>query len=58
MPAAYPDYPRHEQAHAYLERAVDWYGLRPHLRPGCAVAQVAPNSGGWAVALGGGAAPA
>jgi cation diffusion facilitator CzcD-associated flavoprotein CzcO len=28
MPAAYPDYPRHEQVHAYLERAVDWYGRR------------------------------
>lgn len=55
MPADYPDYPRHEQVLAYLERAVAWYGLRPHLRLGCAVAQVVPSSGGWAVTLGDGA---
>jgi len=55
MPADYPDYPRHEQVYAYLERAVDWYGIRPHLRLGCAVAQVEPSYGGWAVTLGDGA---
>jgi cation diffusion facilitator CzcD-associated flavoprotein CzcO len=56
MPVDYPDYPRHEQVQAYLERAVDWYGLRPHLRLGCAVARVEPAQGGWAVTLGDGVA--
>jgi dimethylaniline monooxygenase (N-oxide forming) len=42
MPANYPDYPRHSDIYAYFERAIDHFGLRPHLRLGCGVSRVAP----------------
>jgi dimethylaniline monooxygenase (N-oxide forming) len=52
MPADYPDYPQHSQVYDYFERAIDHFGLRPHLRLGCGVARVAPSANQmWDVTL-------
>lgn len=52
MPADYPDYPRHSDVYAYFERAIDHFGLRPHLRLGCGITRVAPAADNtWDVTL-------
>jgi hypothetical protein len=53
MPAAYPDYPRHDQVLSYLRSFADAYGLREHVQLGCPVERVVPTSEGAIVHVGG-----
>ena len=46
MPADYPDFPRHEQIHDYLERYVDRFGFRDRIRFRTTVERVVPEPGG------------
>lgn len=46
MPADYPDFPRHEQIHDYLERYVDRFGFRDRIRFRTKVERVEPQAGG------------
>lgn len=52
MPASYPDFPSHQQVHAYLESFVDYFGLRGgiHLNRAVERAERLP-SGLWRVTL-------
>jgi hypothetical protein len=46
MPDSWPDYPRHNQVLAYLERYADHFGLREHVWFGTEVTRVEPAEGG------------
>jgi dimethylaniline monooxygenase (N-oxide forming) len=54
MPAHYPDFPRREQVWAYLDAAIDHYGLRPAIRLDTRVERVEKAGGAWRVTLAGG----
>lgn len=52
MPAAYPDYPSHEQVLAYFKAYVAHFGLAPYIQFNMGVERVAPaDDGGWDVRL-------
>lgn len=52
MPRAWPDFPRADQVGAYLDGALDHFGIRDRIRCGVEVSSVAPSpDGGWLVSL-------
>lgn len=51
MPADWPDFPSRQQCWAYLDAAVDRYGLRPHIRLQSRVGELRRTADGWQVRL-------
>ena len=51
MPAAYPDFPRHDQIARYFDDYVEHFGLRERITFNTGVEQVRQEDGGWEVTI-------